>query len=108
MRCLAALLKQRAGALKIMANLGLHGRVALITGATQGIGRHVARLFASEGAWIAINYFADNHGAKSLLDEIRSDGGRAMLSAGSARDPEGVWGIARRVELEWAQIDILI
>jgi NAD(P)-dependent dehydrogenase (short-subunit alcohol dehydrogenase family) len=91
-----------------MADLGLRGRVALVTGATQGIGRRVARLFASEGVWIAINYFSDSHGAKSLLDEIRSEGGRALLAPGSARDPEGAWRLARYVELEWAQIDILI
>jgi NAD(P)-dependent dehydrogenase (short-subunit alcohol dehydrogenase family) len=91
-----------------MVDVGLRGRVALVTGATQGIGRQAARLFAAEGAWIAVNYFADSHGAKSLIDAIRSDGGRAMLAPGSARDPEGAWRIARYVELEWAQIDILI
>jgi len=91
-----------------MANLGLRGRVALITGATESIGYRTARLFAAEGAWIAINYFSDNHRAKLLLDEIRSDGGRAMLASGSARDPEGAWRIAQQVDLEWGQIDILI
>jgi hypothetical protein len=91
-----------------MIDLGLRGRVALVTGAAEGVGRHVARLFAAEGAWIAVNYFADAHGAKSLIDEIRSSGGRAMLVPGSARDAEGAWRIAQIVELEWAQIDILI
>ena len=89
-------------------NIGLHGRVALITGATQGIGRRVARLFAAEGSWIAVNYFADNKGAKSLIDEIRSEGGRALLAAGSIGDAEGAWKVARHVELEWAQIDVLV
>ncbi len=91
-----------------MVNVGLRGRVALVTGATQGVGRRAARLFAAEGAWIAVNYFADNHGAKSLIDEIRSEGGRAMLMPGSARDAEGAWRMARHVELDWAQIDILV
>jgi len=63
---------------------------------------------AAEGAWIALNHFADAHGAKALLDDIRSAGGRAMQAAGSARDAEGVWKIARYVEYEWAQIDALI
>ncbi len=91
-----------------MINLGLRGRVALVTGATEGVGRQAARLFAAEGAWIAVNYFIDSYGAKSLIDEIRSFGGRALLAPGSARDAEGAWRIAQRIEMEWAQIDILI
>ncbi|MCC7445934.1 MAG: SDR family oxidoreductase [Anaerolineae bacterium] len=72
------------------------------------MGRRVAQLLAAEGAWIAINHFADPHRAKALLDDIRSAGGRAMLAAGSARDAEGVWKITRYVEYEWAQIDVLV
>src|SRR3954468_21241673 len=87
---------------------GLRGRVALITGATAGPGYQIARQFGVHGAWVAINYFADNLGAKSLLDTIRSEGGRAMLAAGSVRDSEGAWKVARYVELEWAQIDVVI
>jgi hypothetical protein len=87
---------------------GLRGRVALITGAAHGLGYQIARQFGAHGAWVAINYFADNLGAKSLLDTIRSEGGRAMMSAGNVRDAEGAWKVARYVELEWAQIDVLI
>ncbi len=91
-----------------MVDVGLRRRVVLVTGATQGIGRLTARLFAAEGAWVAVSYYADNQGAKSLIDEIRSDGGRAMLVPGDARDREGAWRIVRYVESEWAQIDGLV
>jgi hypothetical protein len=89
-------------------DFGLHQRVALVTGCTSPLGSSIARMLANHGAWIALNYFADNRAAKSLLDTIRSEGGRAMLAAGSVRDAEGVWKVARYVEAEWAQIDILV
>jgi 3-oxoacyl-[acyl-carrier protein] reductase len=91
-----------------MIDAGLRGRVALVSGATQGVGRVAARLFAAEGAWIAVNYRTDVHGAKALVDAIRSDGGRALLAPGDVRTPEGAWTVARYVEHEWAQIDILL
>ena len=82
--------------------------MALVCGSTQGLGRVVARLFATEGAWIAVNFRADIEGAKSLVDEIRSDGGRALLVPGDVRTYEGAWTVARYVEQEWAQVDVLL
>jgi enoyl-[acyl-carrier-protein] reductase (NADH) len=91
-----------------MIDFGLHGRVALVTGATSGLGRVSVELFATAGAWVAVNYRSDIHGAKSLLDAIRSDGGRALLAPGDIRTPEGAWTVARYVEHEWEQIDIVL
>jgi len=93
---------------------GLSGRVALIIGAAEGdadgdgVGRAVARLFAAQGAWVAVCFRADYRGAKALVDEIRSDGGRALAVPGDARTPEGAWAAARYVEQEWAQVDVLL
>jgi hypothetical protein len=89
---------------------GLSGRVALVIGATDGngLGRAAARLFAAQGAWIAVCFRADYRGAKVLVDEIRSDGGRAIAVPGDARTSEGAWAAARYVEQEWAQIDVLL
>jgi NAD(P)-dependent dehydrogenase (short-subunit alcohol dehydrogenase family) len=91
-----------------MIDIGLQGRVALVTGAVYGLGRVSAALFAAAGTWVAVNYRADLHGAKSLVDAIRSDGGRALLAPGDIRTPEGAWTAARYVEHEWGQIDILL
>jgi NAD(P)-dependent dehydrogenase (short-subunit alcohol dehydrogenase family) len=91
-----------------MIDIGLHRRVALVTGAAYGLGRASAALFAAAGAWVAVNYRADIHGAKSLVDAIRSDGGRALLAPGDLRTSEGAWTVARYVEHEWGQIDIVL
>jgi 3-oxoacyl-[acyl-carrier protein] reductase len=91
-----------------MIDVGLSGRVALVVGATEGLSRVVARLFAAHGAWIAVCFRADYRGAKSLVDEIRSDGGRALAMPGDARTSEGAWAAARYVEQEWAQTDVLL
>jgi NAD(P)-dependent dehydrogenase (short-subunit alcohol dehydrogenase family) len=91
-----------------MIDTGLRGRVVLVSGATRSVGRVAAQVFAAEGAWIAVNYRADVAGAKSLVDAIRSDGGRALLAPGDVRTSEGAWTVARYVEHEWAQIDILL
>jgi NAD(P)-dependent dehydrogenase (short-subunit alcohol dehydrogenase family) len=91
-----------------MIDIGLHGRVALVTGAAYGLGRASAALFAAAGAWIAVNYRADIHSAKSLADAIRSDGGRALLAPGDIRTSEGAWTVARYVEHEWGQVDIVL
>jgi 3-oxoacyl-[acyl-carrier protein] reductase len=91
-----------------MIDTGLQRRVVLVSGATQGVGRSAARLFAAEGAWVAVNYRADVHGAKAIVDAIRSDGGRAMLAPGDVRTPEGAWTVVRYIEHEWAQIDVLV
>jgi 3-oxoacyl-[acyl-carrier protein] reductase len=89
-------------------DLGLRGRVTLVTGATEGPGRAAARLFAAQGAWVAINYRANLQAAKSLVDEIRSAGGRALPAPGDVRTAEGAWTLARYIEDEWERIDVLL
>jgi NAD(P)-dependent dehydrogenase (short-subunit alcohol dehydrogenase family) len=67
-----------------------------------------AKLFAREGAWVAVNYRADLQGARSLVDEIRSNGGRALPVPGDVRTAEGAWTITRYIEDEWERIDVLL
>jgi 3-oxoacyl-[acyl-carrier protein] reductase len=100
--------RERGAESALMIDLGLRGRVALVTGATQGVGRAAARMFAAEGAWVAVNYRADIRGAKALVDEIRSDGGRALPVPGDVRSAEGAWTVARYIEDEWVRIDVLL
>jgi short chain dehydrogenase len=86
----------------------LDGKVVLACGATTGVGRVVVRMFASHGAWVAVLFRSDIAGAKSLVDEIRAEGGRAIMVPGDVLTQEAAWKIARYVEHEWGQVDVLI
>lgn len=54
------------------------GQTALVTGASRGLGREIARQLAQEGAAIGANFFARAAEADSLVNEIRAAGGRAI------------------------------
>src|SRR5579872_1689558 len=64
------------------------GKVALVTGASRGIGRGVARRLAAEGAAVAINYRSDSAAAEESLSEVEQLGSRGALVAGDVADAE--------------------
>ena len=71
----------------------LAGRVALITGASAGIGRAIALRFAADGAAVAVNHLPDDGAARAALDlveEIRATGGAAAAIAADVADPDAV------------------
>jgi 3-oxoacyl-[acyl-carrier protein] reductase len=86
----------------------LSGRIVLITGASAGAGPAIARRCATAGAWIGVNYRRDLIGAKALVDDIRSAGGRAMLLPGDIADPAGAWSVVERLDLQWGPADIVV
>ena len=86
----------------------LQGKIALITGAQQGIGRAVALAFAREGADVGINYLDDRSAAERLAQEIRAVGRRSVLVPGDvARSTTGQEIVAPLVR-ELGGVDVLV
>src|SRR5260370_40076914 len=61
-----------------MKNGKLNGKVALVTGASKGIGADIAKQFAAEGAAVVVNYASSKEGADRVVDKIAKRGGRAV------------------------------
>lgn len=85
-------------------NLGLEGKVSIVTGAASGIGRAIAIRFAQEGAMVAI-LDINEEGAKKVAQEI---GEQAIAIKTDVRDPKRVTSGVEKVIKKFGQIDILV
>jgi meso-butanediol dehydrogenase / (S,S)-butanediol dehydrogenase / diacetyl reductase len=85
----------------------LHNRIALITGAGSGIGEAIARLFAEEGARIAVVDLRQER-AQRTVEAIRAAGGEAMAIAADVSNADEVTAIARQVQEAWGPVEILV
>jgi NAD(P)-dependent dehydrogenase (short-subunit alcohol dehydrogenase family) len=86
----------------------LQGRAALVTGATRGLGRAIARTLAREGADVAFNYARSDDEAAALVEEIRALGRRALPFRVSVLDKPAVQAMVKEIDKTWGQIDILV
>jgi 3-oxoacyl-[acyl-carrier protein] reductase len=84
------------------------GRVALVTGASGGIGAAIARGLAAEGAAVALSYGTNADGAESVRAEIESHGGRAVVIGADLRHPDAARELCDAVEQALAPIDLLV
>ena len=88
--------------------LDLSNRVALITGASSGIGAATAELFADLGARVAIGYYQNETGAEEVRARITNAGGTAMTIGADVRKPDQILPFVNRVIAELGPIDILV
>jgi NAD(P)-dependent dehydrogenase (short-subunit alcohol dehydrogenase family) len=82
--------------------------VALVTGASRGIGRGIAEVFADEGADVAVNYVASANGACAVVEYVKGKGGRAISVQADVSKRGEVEPMIERVWNELGPIDILV
>ncbi|MEX0604467.1 MAG: 3-oxoacyl-[acyl-carrier-protein] reductase [Marinobacter sp.] len=86
----------------------LKGKVAIVTGGSRGIGRHISLLLAKRGADVAINYRSRQEEADATIKELEELGGRAMAVQADLSDMTAARNLIRKVNQEWGRIDILV
>jgi len=86
----------------------LKDKVALITGASRGIGRAIALKFAQNGANVIINYSSSQSQAENLKEEIEKIGTKAMIIKCDVSNSDEVSQMFLQVEKEFGRLDILV
>ncbi|MBL7156425.1 MAG: SDR family oxidoreductase [Candidatus Pacebacteria bacterium] len=86
----------------------LKNKIALITGASGGIGKATALLFAKEGAKVAVNYFSSENEAKSVVEEIQKIGSEAIAIKCDVSDENQVKTMVDQVVGRFGSMDILV
>ena len=87
----------------------LEDRVAIVTGASRGIGAATAVRYARAGAGVVVNFVRSAAAADSIVDRIRADGGRAVAVRADVADPDAVAAMAASTRDKFeGRIDVLV
>ena len=86
----------------------LTDKIALVTGASRGIGAAIAKAFAKEGAVVVINYNGSKEKAQAAADEITSSGGKAEIYQCSVSDFDACGDMIKTLIKKYGRIDILV
>ncbi len=89
-------------------DLGLDGKVALVTGGANGVGRAICLALAGEGAAVAVNYRSSAEQAHAVAAEIASKGGKAIAVGADVGDLAAVKAMVEKVAGEFGRLDILV
>ena len=86
----------------------LTGKVAVVTGASKGIGAAIAKALAAEGAAVVVNYASSKEGADQTVDEIFKAGGQAVAVGGDVSKAAEAQGIIDAAIKHYGRLDILV
>ncbi|MGN0437893.1 MAG: 3-oxoacyl-[acyl-carrier-protein] reductase [Lachnospiraceae bacterium] len=86
----------------------LSGKIALVTGASRGIGRQTAITLAAYGATVIVNYNGSKEKAEEVVDEIQAKGGTAAVYGCNVSDYSAVETMMKELVAEYGRIDILV
>jgi 3-oxoacyl-[acyl-carrier protein] reductase len=91
-----------------MKNGKLNGKVAVVTGASKGIGAEIAKHLAAEGAAVVVNYASSKEGADRVVDEIAKGGGKAIAVQASVASKAEVERVFSTTKKAFGKLDILV
>lgn len=86
----------------------MKGKIALVTGASRGIGKEIALELGRRGAQLAIHYNAGKNEAQGVLEELVEQGGRGRIFAADLRSVQATTGLFDEVHRHFGNIDILV
>lgn len=86
----------------------LSGKVAVVTGASKGIGASIASSLAAEGASVIVNYSSSKPGADKVVEEITANGGKAVAVQANMAQPSEIDRLFGHAKKAFGKVDILV
>src|SRR5215831_11160140 len=86
----------------------LNGKVAVVTGASKGIGAGIAKQFASEGAAVVVNYASSKSDADKVVDEIAKRGGKPVAVQGDVARKKDIERLFAETKKAFGRVDVLV
>jgi 3-oxoacyl-[acyl-carrier protein] reductase len=91
-----------------MNNGNLNGKVAVVTGASKGIGANIAKHLGAAGANVVVNYASSKEGADKVVDEITKRGGKAIAVQGDVAKKKDIERLFAETKKSFGRLDVLV